>query len=338
MEKVSMRDVARHAGVSIATVSHVINNTRFVREETRRQVLDSIQALDYSPDAMARSFKTGRRNLIAFIVPDIANSFFATLIEEVETVVGREGYKLIVINTKETTQREIENVRVLGSGVVDGFVVASTLGSSAELAKAAPAGVPLVLADRRLPGSPWDTVVVDNYRAMYEGVEYLIRQGHKQIGYITGLPRISTTIERLEAYRAAMEAYGLPTEHLVRIGDSMSQCVTANLSALLGDGCTALVVSNNVMATEAMLQMIDKGLRPGRDVELLGYKDSDQAQYGLQHMHLICQPTVALGRAAGQQILERLENPELPVRQTVLQATFVPHGRFAPGAQSVEGP
>lgn len=331
MPKVSIRDVAQHAGVSIATVSHVINNTRFVKEETRQRVMDSIRALDYSPDAMARSFKTGRRNLIAFIVPDIANAFFATLIEEVETVVGRAGYKLIVINTKETTQREIENVRVLASGVVDGFVVASTLDSWSALEKAVPAGIPMVFVDRRVPGCPWDTVVEDNYRAMYEGVEHLIRQGHRQIGYITGLLRISTTTERLEAYQEAMRAYGLPTQHLVRIGDSMSQCVTAHLSSLLEIGCTALVAANNVMATEAMMQMIDKGIRPGRDVELLGYKDSDRAQYGLQHMHLICQPTAALGRAAGQQLLERLENPGLPVRQTVLQATFVPHGQFAAG-------
>ena len=329
MSKSSIRDVAQHAGVSIATVSHVLNNTRFVREDTRQRVLESIRALDYSPDAMARSFKTGRRNLIAFIVPDIANAFFATLIEELETVVGHKGYKLIVINTKETPQREIDNIRVLASGVVDGFVVASTLNAYSELAKVVPAGLPMVFVDRRLPGCPCDTIMVDNYRAMYEGVEHLIRQGHKEIGYITGLPRISTTTERLEAYQAAMQAYGLPTEHLVRIGDSMSQCVTANLSAQLEMGCTALVVSNNVMATEAMLQMIAKGIRPGRDVELLGYRDSDMAQYGLQHMHLICQPTVALGRSAGQQILERLENPDLPVRQTMLQAAFVPHGQFA---------
>lgn len=327
MPKANIRDVARHAGVSIATVSHVINNTRFVKEETRQRVMNSIDELDYSPDAMARSFKTGRRNLIAFIVPDIANAFFATLIEEVENVVSKEGYKLIVINTKETKQREVENLRILSSGVVDGFLIASTMDHFTELAGVVPAGIPLVFVDRKLPGCPCDTIVVDNYHAMYEGVEYLIGQGHTRIGYITGLPRISTTGERLEGYTAAMKSHGLATADLVRIGDSMSKSVAGNLSALLKMGCTALVVANNVMATEAMMQMLAQGIRPGSDVEMLGYRDSSQAQYGLQHMHLICQPTEAMGRTAGQQMLERLQTPELPVKQTVLQAVFAPRSR-----------
>lgn len=327
MSKASMRDVARHAGVSIATVSHVINNTRFVKQETRRRVLDSIRELDYSPDAVARSFKTGRRNLIAFIVPDIANSFFSTLIEEVENIVSRDGFRLLVVNTKETKQRELDNLHILGTGLVDGFIIASTLDSYEEMSRVLPSALPMVFLDRRLPGCPCDTIVVDNYGAMYQGVRHLIALGHTRIGYITGLPRISTTAERLEAYQAAMHSAGLDCEGLVRIGDSMSSCVNAHLTDLLHNGCTALVAANNVMATEAMLQMLEQGLRPGRDVELLGYKDSDQAQYGLQHMHLICQPTVALGRTAGQQMLERLANPELPVRQTVLQAAFVPRAR-----------
>ena len=92
MSKVSIRDVAALAGVSTATVSHVINNTRYVKEETKRLVLKSIEELHYSPDATARSFKTGKRNLIAFIVPDISNPFFATMIEEVENVISKEGF------------------------------------------------------------------------------------------------------------------------------------------------------------------------------------------------------------------------------------------------------
>ena len=109
----------------------------------------------------------------------------------------------------------------------------------------------------------------------------------------------------------------------MRIGDSMSTCVATHLDELLHAKCTALVVSNNVMATEAMLQLMDRGLKAS-DIDILGYKDSEQAQYGLQHMHLITQPTIDLARAAGRQILERIENPSLPIRQTVIQAVFTP--------------
>lgn len=324
MAKVSIREVARHAGVSTATVSHVINNTRFVKEETRELVLKSIEELHYCPNATARSFKTGKRNLIAFVVPDISNAFFATLIEEIENVISREGFRLMVINTKETKERELDNLRLLASGLVDGIILVSTLESYSELANVIPKDLPVILVDRSLPGAPYDTVIVDNYQAVYSSVEYLIRKGHTKIGYITGLPRISTTAERLEAYRAAMEKHSLDSDSLVCVGTTMTALVAENLDRLLASGCTALIISNNIMAIEAIMLLSQKSRQGRQYLELVGYKDSEQAQYGLQHMNLIQQPVVQLGRAAGKQLLERLQHPDLPVQKILLQAEFQP--------------
>lgn len=322
MAKVSIRDVATHAGVSIATVSNVINNTRFVKEETRNLVLKSIDELHYSPNAAARSFKTGKRNMIAFIVPDISNPFFATLIEEVENVISKEGLSLLVINTKETKNREIESLKRLSSGIVDGFLIASTLENYSEMNGIVPEGLPVVLVDRLLAGAPYDTITVANYQAVSSSVEYLIKRGHKKIGFITGIPRISTTAERLEAYRDTMEKYDLLKDSLICTGTSMTSLVTENLDALLKQGCTALVISNNLMAVEALTILSRRKIRS--EIELVGYKDSEQSQYGLQHMNLICQPVVELGRAAGRQLLERLKNPNMPVQKVLLQAEFQP--------------
>lgn len=334
MSKVSIRDVATHAGVSIATVSNVINNTRFVREETRNLVLKSIEELHYSPNATARSFKTGKRNMIAFIVPDISNPFFATLIEEVENVISRDGLSLLVINTKETKKREIESLKRLSSGIVDGFLVASTLESYEEMYGIVPDGLPVVLVDRTLSGASYDTVTVANYQAVCSGVEYLIKKGHEKIGFITGIPRISTTVERLEAYKDTMEKHHLYSDSLICTGTSMTSLVTDNLNALIKQGCTALVISNNLMAIEALTILSQRGIR--NEIELIGYKDSEQSQYGLQHMSLICQPVVELGRAAGKQLLERLKNPDMPVQKLLLQAEFQPAGGFA-GFSASEG-
>ena len=322
MAKVSIRDVATPAGVSTATVSNVINNTRFVKEETRNLVLKSIDELHYSPNAAARSFKTGKRNMIAFIVPDISNPFFATLIEEVENVISKEGLSLLVINTKETKNREIESLKRLSSGIVDGFLIASTLENYSEMNGIVPEGLPVVLVDRLLAGAPYDTITVANYQAVSSSVEYLIKRGHKKIGFITGIPRISTTAERLEAYRDTMEKYDLLKDSLICTGTSMTSLVTENLDALLKQGCTALVISNNLMAIEALTILSRRKIRS--EIELVGYKDSEQSQYGLQHMNLICQPVVELGRAAGRQLLERLKNPNMPVQKVLLQAEFQP--------------
>lgn len=324
MAKVSMRDVASRAGVSVATVSHVINNTRFVSQDTRQRVMQSIQELNFRPDPVARSFKTGRSNLIAFLVPDIANSFFSTLIEEVEDVIGREGYRLLVTNTKEIKQLELEKLHVLSNGLVDGLILASTLDSYQEIVPVLTRQIPMVFLDRKLQGCPCDTVIVEDYHAMYQGVEHLISLGHKKIGYITGLPHLSTTHKRLEAYKDALQKHHLYQENLVQIGTSMSRLVSQNLNVLLKEGCTALAVANNVMTNETVMQLLSRGLHPGREIDLLGYKESNQSQYGLQHMNLIYQPTVALGRTAGEQMLERLHFPDHPVREILLQAEFVP--------------
>lgn len=323
--KPTMRDVAIHANVSVATVSHVINNTRFVSPETRAQVMDSIAKLGYTPDIAARSFKTGRRNLIAFIVPDIANPFFATLIEEAESVLNREGYRLLVVNTKENPERELDSLRALSSGVVDGFLLASTLDSYTPIENALSGKEPVVFVDRRVNGCPLDTVTVASYQALYQGVTHLIESGHRRIGFITGLPRISTTVERLQAYRDAMTQHGLMDEGLIRVGDSMSHCVKANLFSLIDAGCTSLVIPNNLMATEAMTLLLDAGISPGRDIELLGFRDSDQAQYGLHQMHLVVQPTAELGRAAAGCMLKRLKTPDTPWQEEILKASFRPH-------------
>ncbi len=324
MGKVSICDVAKHAGVSIATVSYTINNTKPVNPETRQKVEASIKKLGYKPNMTARSFKTGKKNLVAFVVPDIANVFFATLIEEVETVLASKGIKLIILNTKETKQREIDNINIASSGLVDGFLIASTLEDFHELKGILSPSTPAVFIDRKIEHCPFETITVNCFEATCQGIEYLIAKGHKKIGYITGLPRISTTKERLFAYETVMRKYNLYDESLIRIGNSMSHCVHSHLTSILDSGCTAIVIANNIMATEAMTQMLESGILPGRDKEILGFQDSDQPQYGLQHMSLIYQPTRQLGKVAGEELLRRLEDPNSAPSDIILNAEFKP--------------
>lgn len=324
MNRVGIQDVARHAGVSTATVSYIINNKKSVSAETRKRVERSIKELGYKPNAIAQSFKTGKKNLIAFIVPDIANNFFSTLIEEIEGVLASRHYKLMILNTKETKIREIESINAVSSGIVDGIILASTMDSYSEIKSILPQSIPTILIDRELKDCPADSITVNCHDAVCRGVEDLIGKGHRKIGYITGLMHISTTVERLDAYKETMQQHGLYDPALIRIGDSMSHCVKGHLDSLIDAGCTAVVITNNVMATEAMLQMLDEGIRPGRDIEILGFRDSDQAQYGLQHMDLIIQPTKELGKVAGRRILDRISDPAGLQQRIELQAIFMP--------------
>lgn len=326
MKKTSMLDVAKEAGVSIATVSHVINNDKAVSSKTRQIVQNAIDKLNYSPNLIARGFKTGKRGIIGFIVPDISNPFFATLIEQVESIICKEGYHLIIVNTKETKEDEYQNIKILSSSFVDGFIIASTLEDFKELKGALPDGFPAIFIDRKILNCPYETICINSYDATKESIDFLIAKGHTKIGYITGLLRISTSRERLQAYKDAMKSAGLDSSSYVRIGNSMSHCVEEHLFSLLDAGCTALVIANNLMATEALIQLIDKGIYSAKKLDIVGFKDSDQAQYGLQHMSLIVQPTSQLGWLAGMQILETLKDEQKKNKTTsvILQSTFVP--------------
>jgi LacI family transcriptional regulator len=140
--KVTISDVAKLAGVSTATVSHTINNTRYVSGETKEKVYQAIQELGYTPDASARSFRTGKKKTIGFIVPDISNQFFATMIESVERYLAAQGYHLIVANTNEDIEREETNIRLLSAGLVDGLLIASTMDDFQAAGRADPRGIP----------------------------------------------------------------------------------------------------------------------------------------------------------------------------------------------------
>lgn len=322
---VNMRDVAQHAGVSTATVSHVINNTRYVKEETKKRVRDSIEELGYNPNVLARSFKTGRRNLIAFIVPDIANPFFSSMIEEVESVIAPKGYKLLICNTGENTDKEADSLRVLSNGMVDGFIIASAFLSYSPIGKIIPQDIPAIFVDRTLEGNPCDMLRIDCYHTLQEGIKYLIQQGHTRIAFVTVKGNLSTTIERCTAYKDIMSVYNLPTDDLIFYANPLGHLFSENLSAVLNSNITAIIAPNSTITTEVLMLLEENSLTPGKDIELLGFKESNQPQYFPSLTHLICQPTEALGRAAGLQILERIDNPDIPVRQTILSSTFIPH-------------
>lgn len=325
MPNVNMKDVASRAGVSIATVSHVINNTRFVKEETRQKVMDSIKALGYSPNALARSFKTGKKNLIAFIVPDIANPYFAALVDEIESAIAPKGYNLMLCNTKENPEKEANYLHSLANGIVDGFIIGSAYLNYQPISEILAKDTPVIFIDRILRDCPCDTLTIDTYTALRTGIEYLIRQGHTRIAYITVDSQLSTVTERRHAYDDAMAAYKLTTEGLIFTGNQLTRLRTNTLQALLKADISA-VVSPNAALTSELLSMLDAAnRRPGKDIEILGFKETDQPQYISPNIHLVTSPAEALGRAAGEQILERIEHPELPTRRTILSASFVPH-------------
>lgn len=318
----SIKDVARLAGVSVATVSHVVNGTRFVTDATRDKVLEAIEQLQYSPNIMARNFKTGLRDTVGFVVPDIANGYFATLIEEVEDVLQGRGIRLIVSNTREQLGRELDSLRMLSSGVVDGLVIASTADSYDEIDAVLPKDFPVVLIDRAVAGAPVDVITTDNSAAIREGVASLIADGHVRIGFLASVKHLSTTAERVSAYRSALEEHGIEADdRLIRYLESMTDPVQEQADHLIVEGCTAIVASNNVL-TGKLLAASHAGDWQGKNVEILGYRDPAHRASAHDHSRWLAEPIGEMGRLAAEAILRRIADPVADPRRTVLRASY----------------
>ena len=327
--KVTISDVARLAGVSTATVYHTINNTRYVSGDTKDKVYQAIRQLGYTPDASARSFRTGKKRTIGFIVPDISNKFFGTIIESAENYLSGEGYHLIIANTKENMDREETNLRLLTAGLVDGLLIASTMDDFPRFDSLIPAGFPVVLVDRTFEVKKYSSVSVSNFQPIYQSVRRLAAQGKRRVGIIGGLPRLSTSQERIAAYRTAVADCGLPQdESLILYGDSMEDSAPPCLDRLLEQGCDAILVCQGLMASVTLAYLRGKGLQPHRDLELVSFVDYNTHAYEFyyQQVDRIVQPVEDLGRAAGEQILLRVEKPDAPVLERVLTSVYQPCG------------
>ena len=328
---VTLRDVARRAGVSTSTVSHVLNGTRPVSEELRRRVLDAMHELGYEPNAVARSLKVNRSNTIGLIISDISNPFFTAVVRGVEDVAQARGYTVILCNSDEDVAKETTYLKVLRSKRVDGLILAPAGRPHEYLRNLVKADFPLVFLDRDIEGLGVAAVLLDNEGAARQAVRHLVDLGHRRIGMITGRPSISTTTERLAGYLAALREAGLPVdERLIVSGGSSIEGGRAAANALLDldPRPTAIFSANNLMTIGALVAIDARGLSIPEDIALVGFDDFPWSGVLRPRLTTVAQPTYELGRMAAEVLLRRLagsrsEPPErvvLPGKLTVRES------------------
>jgi LacI family transcriptional regulator len=331
-----MKDVAAVAGVSIATVSHVLNNTKHITDNIRQRGYNAVEMLDYKPNINARNFKMGKQQTIGFVVPDIANSFFSTLINEVEGAVAKQNYLLLVVNTQENPETEKQLLYRLTSGLVDGLIVASTFDDYNMIRQVIPGSFPVVFIDRKLKNCRYDTIVISNYKAVYKGVEELIRQGHRRIGCITGSQHLSTLEERLQAYRNCITEHNIELDEDLILSVDVTRKIDAEVMArYFTHKMTAVVFLNNTITVDAFGYLVHKGIVFHRTMDVVGYSDAGWHEYAVNVIDVIIQPIVEMGNIAAARILARIDNPALGNDEIVLQAVYVPKQQEEPPAAPI---
>ena len=322
MKKATLKDVAELAGVSTAAVSYYINGSKKISDKSRKKIQDAIEELSYHPNQLARNFKNGRRNTIGFIVPDIANIYFSSIIEEIENSLASKGINLIIANTKETPEKEKSQIQTLSNGLVDGLIIASTLSDFKDILPLLPEGFPVIMIDRGIEDCRADQVLISSETAMYQGVSELVSKGNTQIGYIAGLKHIYTTRQRIEEFQEAVYRTGLPEENTrIVYSDPDTPSVNALAGKLLQSGCTAIVAGNNIITMDLVNLSLRQSFSEGKDFHILGYSYGDWYTW-LPFLNSIDVPTRDLGRLAIRRLLERMADPSVPVKDFVLTCSY----------------
>lgn len=320
---VTRDDVARTAGVSVATVSYVLNaGPKPVSADKRRRVLEAVAQLGYRPNAIARSLRARRTHILGLIVPDSANPYFARLSRSIEDAAAERGYQVVVSNAAEDPEREAAQIEALLRLQVDGLLwVPADLSASKS---GAPEGVPTVQLDRALPAVEGeelgDVIESDNTLGGRLAAEHLAGLGHRRIAFLSGPAEHLHTVERLRGATQALNMAGI--EPLVRHGDfgyrSGYEAGRAWCELPKGERPTAVICANDAMALGVLCSAAELGVRVPGDLSVTGYDDIPQARYSVPPLTTVAQPLDEMAREAIDRLLVRVgpqaEKPA-PVRR-----------------------
>lgn len=315
-----IKDVAEAAGVSTATVSRVLANKPYVRSEVRQRVMAAVEQLAYRPNLVARTLRSQQSNTIGLIVSDIRNSFFSEVSHAVEDAAYPHGYSVMLCNTDESPDKEELYLNLMQDTNVAGVIFAPTRQTIARFA-ALNLAFPSVLVDRTLKNGDVDAVLLDNVTAAYDLTRHLLEQGYSRIGAILGA--VSTTgHERQRGYAEALTEHGLaPEAELVRYVQPKIEAGCAAALELLGlpRPPDAILAGNNLLTAGALQAIRERQLTIPSDVALVGFDDTVWASLVQPTITVMAQPTDDIGRTATELLLQRIADPNRPIRKVTLQ-------------------
>jgi DNA-binding LacI/PurR family transcriptional regulator len=320
--RATIRDIAAHAGVSITTVSRVLNDRPDVAEDTREAVLEVIRQLNFVPNRTLRPAPSGRTGLIGVTIPMVLGDYFAQLITGITEALYELDLQAVLCPTFHHKEREITLVNQLLERRIDGAIVVLPEESSDELLLLKQRGLPFVIADEAYPlGDEFPLVAAANMSGAIEATEHLLGLGHRRIGLIKGIPGFVATEERTAGHRAALSAAGIrPDPSLEAYGDFRTVEGRAAATQLLdlADPPTAVFACNDEMAVAVLQEARARGLRVPEDLSVVGFDDTTVSQIAIPAITTIHQPLEEVGRMAVN-LLARIidEPPPHPIRLEV---------------------
>lgn len=312
-EKVTIQDIADRAGVSISTVSRVLNKNSSVRESYRIAVEEAVEALNYQPNIFARGLAGGQSKTIGVITQHITSPFFDLILRGIlEEMTGSE-YQPIFADGQWRTAKERQSLQTFIERRVDGLIVLGGTLPEAELAAVA-ARLPIIVIGRQLSSLPNACLPLDSFGGAYAATTHLIEQGHQRIVHLTGIMHHSDAQQRLAGYKQALLDGGLAVEdRFILEGDFSEQSGVMAVERLLSSGpiYTAMFAANDQMAMGVRLALYRRGIRVPDDISIIGFDDQPASAFMTPPLTTVRQPALEIGRSAAQRILQKiLTRPE----------------------------
>lgn len=314
--KVSLKDVASYLGVSTALVSYVINNKEKeerVSEKMVKKIRKAVVKLNYQPNQIAKSLKSGKTNTIGLIVADISNPFFSSIARIIEDEARKKGYVVIFGSSDESAEKSQDLLNVFQNRQVDAFIIAPTENTEKQIKALQESGLPVVLIDRYFPNLKVDSVHIDNFHAAYTAVEHLIKNGRKKIammGYDTNLPHI---IERENGYKAALKAHNIrfKKEWLKKasyqniekdVADKMNELLVPDLKV------DAFFFATNTLAVESLKIINQSGIKIPEELAIISFDQSDAFDFFYCPLSYVSQSLEEMGKGAVNLVIERIKD------------------------------
>lgn len=328
---ITMHDVARLAGVSIKTVSNVVNDYQYIRPETRRRVEEAIAELGYRPNLSARGLRSGRTGVISLVIPDLRNSYFAELAASVMAAADERGLSVVIEQSGTSRERELEILRGPRMQLVDGILYSVLALGEDDVSLLADIRTPLVLLGERIFTGPDDHVTMQNVEGARAATEHLLSLGRTRIVALGAHPGevVGSAGLRLSGYRAALDAAGIAFDErlVVAVGDWFRSSGADAMRRLLETGVDfdGVVAFNDLMALGAMRVLQEAGRRIPQDVAMIGFDDLDETRYTVPTLSTINPGRDEIARTAVQYLVERIAAPdsELAPREYLAEFSLV---------------
>jgi DNA-binding LacI/PurR family transcriptional regulator len=312
MGSISVKDVARRAGVSVGTVSNVLNRPDMVTPATRQRVLDAIAELGFVRNESARTLRAGRSRTVGLVVLDVANPFFTDVARGAEAVADEHGAVVTLCNSGENVARERRYLEHLEEQRVQGILITPVGMRNPRLDQLAAKGIPVVLVDRR-GGRGRCSVAVDDVLGGRLAVTHLVEQGHRRIAYISGPMSIRQVADRYKGAREAAEADGVASALVALEMPSLTVASGRQAAEQLAElpasrRPTAVFCANDLLALGVLQELTRQGLRVPDDVAIVGYDDIEYAGAAAVPLSSVRQPREQLGRAAAELLFEEIQD------------------------------